>query len=262
MIICIDIGGTKTRVALSKDLKTFIYKDSFSTSQNPQETILAILDSIKKSGYVVFDKIVVGVPGIIEDGVIESSPNLPEWNNFNFCSALKEKINTDVIVINDALLGALGEAVYGAGKDYKRVGFITVSTGVGGALIVDKKIDSQGLHFEPGRIVIDIESGKTLQDYVSGAGVFKETGKKPKEITDPEFWDKKAEILALGLINIIDLWSPDILVIGGPMVLGNPRIDLQKTISYIQKCAGELSIPHIVPAEIGDETGLRGGLCL
>lgn len=80
------------------------------------------------------------------EGSILETPNLKgQWHNFNVVKALQDKINLPVHLDNDANLAGLAEAVIGEGKDYRYVQFLTISTGFGAGLVIDKKI-YQGAH--------------------------------------------------------------------------------------------------------------------
>lgn len=199
-----------------------------------------------------------------------SSPNLSDWVGRPFKTELEKYFNAPVYVENDAALGGLGEAVNGAGRGHEIVAFITVSTGVGGARIVGGKIDQKSVGFEPGHQIIDADRtmvpnsfGNLLGDYISGKGLEKRMGKKPKEIHEPGLWDGAAKMLAYGLNNACVFWSPDVVVLGGSMITGDPAISLAKTAEYLRqtlKIYGADHVPEIKMAELGDQSGLLGAL--
>ena len=141
---------------------------------------------------------------------------------------------TEIIIENDASMAGVGEAQFGAGRGFEIVAYITVSTGVGGAKIVNGKIDEHAVGFEPGKQIMDVNSGKTLEDMISGKALQEKFGKHPKEIKDQGVWDNHAWLLAIGLNNIIMEWSPNCVVLGGSMITGDPCIPLDKTENYLK----------------------------
>ena len=157
------------------------------------------------------------------DGIIKIKSDLVE--NFK---------ETEIIIENDASMAGVGEAQFGAGRGFEIVAYITVSTGVGGAKIVNGKIDEHAVGFEPGKQIMDVNSGKTLEDMISGKALQEKFGKHPKEIKDQGVWDNHAWLLAIGLNNIIMEWSPNCVVLGGSMITGDPCIPLDKTENYLK----------------------------
>ena len=172
---------------------------------------------------------------------------------------------------NDAAIAGLGEAVFGAGKGLEIIAYHTVSTGVGGAKIENGDIDHVSAGFEPGHQILDIDRTilgedivPTLENLVSGTAVELRFGTKPYDIPQSDvLWNELAEYLAQGLRNTILYWSPDVIVLGGSMIIGNPRIE----IDVIRKCTvdaldGFVPAPLITTAKLGDEAGLYGGMAL
>jgi predicted NBD/HSP70 family sugar kinase len=166
-----------------------------------------------------------------------------------------------VYIENDAAVVGLGEANWGAGRGFEIVAYVTVSTGVGGAKIVNGKIDEHAIGFEPGKQIIDVNTGKTLEQMISGKSLAERTGKLPKEITDEGVWDTEAWILAVGLNNMIVEWSPNCVVLGGSMITGEPAIPIIKTEKYLKEILKIFpEIPTLRKAELGDFGGLYGAL--
>jgi|SRR3989344_2114754 len=252
--ILFDIGGTKTRVAYSLNGESFEEPIVFETVKNYEEGIAVFIENIKKVTNGREIKNIVG-------GITKSIG----WSEEKLKEDLQKEFEAEINIENDAAMAGLGEANFGAGKGFGIVAYITVSTGVGGARIVERKIDEKSVGFEPGQQIIDIEGGegKTLEDLISGRALHQKTGKHPKEITDQRVWEEHARFLAIGLNNIIVEWSPDCVVLGGSMITGNPAIPLDKAGEYLKdilKIFPEL--PIIKKAELGDFGGLWGGLAI
>lgn len=262
MFLLLDIGGTKTRVALSKDKRTLENLKIIETPQDFEEGLLVIKNAVDE---VTQDEIikgaVVGVPGLLnpEKTMLESARNLPDWSIKPLKSRLLEFINAPLFIENDAALNGLGEAVFGAGKGFDIVGFYTISTGLGGSRIVKQSIDENGLGFEPGKQIVDFEGDKPviLEDKISGAALEKRYGKAAQEIVEPVIWDEVAKNLAVGVNNALVFWSPQIIVLGGSVM---KSIDLEKVKKYAKEFRNISNYPSIKKSALGDESGLYGAL--
>jgi len=249
--ILFDIGATKTRIAYSVDGEIFETPEVFETPKDYEHGLKFFIEKVKiiTSGREI-KKIVGGM-----------SRSIADWNVEKFKTDLEKEFQAQILIENDAAMVGLGEANWGAGRGFEIVAYITVSTGVGGARIVNGKIDERAIGFEPGNLIMDINTGKTLEKMISGKALEERTGKHPKEITDKGVWDEFAKILSYGLNNIIVEWSPNVVVLGGSMITGNPAIPLdevEKHLKEILKIFPEL--PIIKKAELGDFGGLYGGL--
>ena len=125
---------------------------------------------------------------------------------------------------------------------------------------MNKEIDEHAYGFEPGNELIDMEH--SLEDLVSGSSVEDRFGKKPYEIPQEDhLWDELAEKLAFGLHNSIVHWSPDSIVLGGSMIVGDPAIsvvDIEKHLKDISKVYPTL--PKVRKATLGAVGGLHGAL--
>ncbi len=197
-----------------------------------------------------------------------SGPNLKDWVGRPICSELETFFNAPAYVENDAALAGLGEALRGAGRGFEIVAYITVSTGIGGVRIVQGRIDAKSIGFEPGHQIIDADrtmipdaDGILWGDYISGRGLAKRTGHDPKEFKESAFWDGLAKILAYGLNNVCVFWSPDVIVLGGSMITGDPAIPVEKTREYLRSITKVYpELPVIKISELGDSCGLHGAL--
>jgi glucokinase len=232
MHIVFDIGGTNTRIAATENGTSFNEPHVFPTPAeygDGIERLVAAARDIAGNGSI--DSLTGGIAGPLDEekGMLVQAPHLPGWIGKPFRHDLAEAIGAPVVVENDAAVVGLGEAKNGAGKEFRIVAYITVSTGVGGARIVDGRIDHSAFGFEPGHQVVDADAslgGRELEDFVSGCALEKRYGKKSVEITDANIWHEAARHLAVGLVNVAVFWSPEAIVLGGPMIVGNPGIAL------------------------------------
>lgn len=271
--ILFDIGGTTTRVAVSEDLKSFDKPIRFTTPMNFKEGIEKIVEAAGK----LTDKNIRGACGAVrgmlsEDrSMIAHDLVLERWVEEPLIETLAKKLNTKVIIENDAALAGLGESHFGAGKGAEIMVYHTISTGVGGAKIEKGAIDSYHLGFEPGKQVLDIDRTilgedilPTLENLVSGAAVEERTGAKPYDIPQGDaMWDQLAEYLAHGLRNTIYYWSPDTIVLGGSMITGDPSIPIENIKKHTALILGDdMAIPDIKKASLKDDSGLYGAMAL
>lgn len=274
MYIVFDIGGTKTRVAVSENLGAFTDTLKFDTPLRYADGLRALKDGIEK---VLAGRKVTAIAGGIrgplnheKTGIVSESV-LHDWVGRSITNDLRKLFDAPVFLGNDSELVGLGEVHFGAGKGYNIVAYHTVSTGVGGARFVHGDIDVTSVGFEPGHQILDIDgtvlghhTPPTLQNLVSGTALEKRRGVKPYEISQTDHvWRELAGYLAAGLKNTIVYWSPDIIVLGGSMIVGNPRILLEDIQSKTKEAlSGLLTCPKIVDAQLKDEGGLYGALAL
>lgn len=274
MYILFDIGGTKTRLAASEDLRSYGEPIKYSTPKNFQEGIIAFE---KAAHELVGSKKIAGLAGGIrgplnheKTGII-SEEVLLDWIGRPLVPTLSKKFDAPAFLENDTAIVGLGEAHYGAGRNHRIIAYHTVSTGVGGVRIVDGHIDTSSIGFEPGHQELDIDRSilghsvkHTLGNLVSGAALEKRRGVKPYEIPqDDPVWDQLAGYLAFGLKNTIMYWSPDLIVLGGSMIIGDPRIFLNDIIRHTEEVLdGFVPCPPIADATLKDEGGLYGAMAL
>lgn len=268
-----DIGGTKTRVAISQDLKSFSEKIKFDTPPSFTEGVAAIHEAITSLTSDPIEALAGGIRGPLngERTTIIREDVLTDWVEQPIALALGKPFNAPVFLENDTATVGLGEAHFGAGKGADIVVYHTVSTGVGGVKIEHGMLDQASVGFEPGHQILDLdrsilgeETVHTLENLVSGSALEKRRGVKPYEIPqDDPVWPELASYLAKGLRNSIVYWSPDVIVLGGSMIIGDPRImlaDIQKETA--KQVAGLVPCPKIVDATLADEGGLYGAMVL
>jgi predicted NBD/HSP70 family sugar kinase len=262
MYILIDIGGTKTRVALTEHREAFLEPVVFPTPQDFEswmemliETTTTMLAGKKVHG------VVAGIPGTItNNGTIEITPNLPEWKDVKIKQRLEERFSCAVLLENDAALVGLGEALFGAGKNHPIVAYLTISTGVGGVRIVDGKIDRNMYGFEIGHSIIDAHEQRDVESLISGGALEKRFGKPSHEVHDVHLWEKINHYAGIFGANTTMYWSPSILVYGGP-VMNDLHIEI------IEKEARQFlhmykEVPLFVRATLKDFGGIYGALAL
>lgn len=265
----LDIGGTKTRLSFSLDAASLCSSQIFVTPDDFDEGLIQIASSAKiLLKEAAPSLIIAGVPGPLDQqkSVIVNPPNLPNWKGRPLKEKLKEHFNCPVFLENDTALVGLGEAVFGAGRDYEIVSYLTVSTGVNGVKIIDGKIDKNFFGFEVGHQIIDFDDSKKvgtsgigeLEDFISGREIQKRFGKKPEEIADPKVWAEVTRYISIFVYHSILYWSPEVVVLGGS-IIGKISLDLlRENLSQIMKIFSHL--PEIRKCQLGDLGGLYGAL--
>lgn len=265
-----DIGGTNSRFACSPDGEQMSEPEIINTPQNFDEAMQVYPEVIKKVCGENVIKAVGGIAGTLnkEKTGLHSAPNLIHWEGRDFTCELGEKLKCPVYIENDTAIVGLGEFSHGAGEKYDIVVYMTVSTGVNGVKISNGKIDESVFGFEIGHQIIDIDdtqienfaSKGTLEDFISGREVSRRFGGiHPKKIKDEKVWRQVAEWTGVGLYNTILHWSPQMVVMGGPMMRDIPidivNLKVKELLSDVYP-----ESPIIVKGELGDVGGLWGAL--
>lgn len=162
--IGIDLGGTSIKFGLVAPDGTIVKKDSLPSlaADGPEAVIGQIklgISNLLVDGPRIAG-IGIGAPGVInaKKGTVENPPNLPGWGKVPLGKILAKEFDKDVYVENDANAAAIGEMVFGAGKELNSFVMITLGTGVGGGIILKRKIyrGDSGAAGEIGHITIDL----------------------------------------------------------------------------------------------------------
>lgn len=167
--IGIDLGGTNVKLGVVSQQGSIINKTSLKTYSElgPDKIIEQILKGIKvlqKKTKVNITGIGIGAPGVVKHkkGIVEYPPNLPGWEKVPLGKILSRETGSNVFVENDANAAAIGEMIFGAGKDLESFIMITLGTGVGGGIIRKGKVfrgETNGAG-EIGHISIDYKGRK------------------------------------------------------------------------------------------------------
>ena len=167
--IGVDLGGTTIKLGIVTNTGRLIKKISVRTEpeNGPKKVIGNIISGINelnaKSKYKIAG-IGIGCPGVVTPGkgIVENPPNLPGWEKVNIGKIIFQEFKRPVFVDNDANAAAIGELTFGSGKKYKSFIMITLGTGVGGGIVINKKIyhGDFGAAGEIGHISIDYKGPK------------------------------------------------------------------------------------------------------
>lgn len=266
MYISVDIGGTNTRIASSFNLKDVVSFETFPSEQNldtQKAKIKQTIELVSKGENV--KAYAVGIAGIIdkENCRIRSSPNYKILDGVGVHDLLGVGKNVSLFCLNDTKMAGLGEANLGAGSLYDSVAYLALGTGVGGTIINNKKIDEKS--YEPGHQIVNFDAKitdglgltGTYEMYASGTAFFNKYKLRPHECKDPAIWAEYGNNVGVGILNLILMWSPDCIVIGGGM--SKYFDEFMPTVRDYLKNLNVIDLPPIVKAEFGQGSGIVGG---
>lgn len=266
MYLVFDIGGTHIRMAIAGNGK--IHGSPLIMHTPKKFTEAMVLFCVKTKELVRGRKISAmsgGIAGTLDNQKrkLLYSPNLVDWIDKPLYRELSKGLRVRLHIENDAALGALGEARFGAGKKKRIVAYITISTGVGGARVVDGHIDVAAFGFEPGTDILRIDRKNAVYDaesLLSGAGLQKKYGLKPEFLFREVIWHEERLHLAYLLNDVVAFWSPDIIVLGGA-ITRNEHMSLPKIKKQLgQVMVSPIVMPQIVKSSLGDSCVLWGAL--
>lgn len=219
MYLAVDVGGTKTLVAVLDESANIVEQNKFSTPKDYDEFIAELDKSVASLTTNALSSCVVGVPGLLErdKGVVLALGNLP-WQNKPIKADITKIIGgLPVIIENDARLAGLSEARL-INETYKKVLFLTVSTGIGGALIDNGQIVTALQDTEMGKMPLLFDGQmQPWEEFAGGRSIVTRLGKRADDITNPEDWRKVADGIAYGLGVLCSILQPEAVVLGGPV---------------------------------------------
>jgi glucokinase len=288
LVIGLDLGGTKIAAAIADQKGKIIRRLVVPTeAQKGKEAVIknifASIKNVAQNNLASVKAIGIGAPGPIlyKEGIIVSPPNLPGWKKVPLRKIIQDEFKIKTILENDANAAALGEARFGAGRGIKNLIYITISTGIGGGVIIDGKIfrGAVGTAGEIGHTTIDPDGPRCgcgnygcLEALASGTAIAQKAGKDATEVGKAaRQGDKEAlkiiretgEYIGIGVANLANLFNPEMVIIGGGVA--NLGEMLFKPIrETVKKRALEVpaSILKIVPAKLGSDAGVLGAVAL
>ena len=216
MYLGIDVGGTKTLIAVLDNRGVITESLKFPTPEKYRDWIKQLAQAVASLSTREFIACGVGVPGRVnrDTGIGLDMGNLP-WEDVPIRDDVKKLLHCPVIVDNDANLAGLSEAMV-LKKEYDRVLYITISTGIGTGIISNQVIDPAFADSEGGQMILE-HHGRFLQweEFASGRAIVARFGKKARDITDAATWKIIAKDIATGLIDLIAMIQPEVIVLGG-----------------------------------------------
>ena len=291
--IGIDLGGTNIKAGVvDEDYRIVGTAHCKTAMPRPAEAILSDMarmarEAVEKAGLTMDDVLSVGVgsPGTANpvSGVVEYSCNL-DFEKVPVCAELEKLLSKPVYLENDANAAAFGEALAGAAKGSKSCVCITLGTGVGGGIIIDGKIYG-GFNFagaELGHIVIMVDGEPCAcgrrgcwESYASATALVRQTRRAMEENPDSKMWEiadpvarevvkKYIQYIACGLVNVINIFQPEVLCIGGGICKEGDALlrPIEEYIKAERYSKFSLNQTRLCVATLGNDAGIIGAAFL
>jgi len=307
-ILAVDIGGTQFRIALvstsGKILKRHAVPNEFV--DNPSAGLhyikTAVTELIAGESNAGIAGMGVAIAGLVtvESGVLLTSPNLLKWYGTPIKEIFERELGLPVWVCNDANLAALGEQRYGVGKGIDDLIFITVSTGIGGGIIINGKmfLGSQGFGAEIGHMTIDNDGPRCncgnigcLEMLASGTAIARMARERMmngeastiKDVAGDNLTKITAETvfakakrgdglaisvvnaatrnLGIGIVNLVHLFNPQMIVLGGGVSQAGDMLLVPVRQVVAERIMKDIEV-NIVLAALNADSGLLGAVAM
>ena len=303
IFVAVDIGGTHIRVATYKpdNITPLAHKRTHTKANEPgtfDRLVNAIESAWPENGSV--QAIGMASPGPLDPraGVILSTPNIPEWDNFPLTEKLSKHFGVPAYLDNDANLAALGEWKFGAGREHHDLLYLTISTGIGGGVIINDRLlhGYHGLAAELGHVTVlaggpvcscgykghieALAAGPAIVRYVSDrleAGAKSElrgvesldAGKVAEAARQGDALAKSAyaragEYLGIAVASFLHTFDPSIVIFGGGVSQSGPLLfePFEESLKKNVINPRYLENLEITTVALGDDAGLLGALAL
>jgi glucokinase len=307
-VLSVDLGGTKTIVAVVLPGGKIISRKYYLTlADEGTRAVLnrlssAINRSIAQARLKNAELIGIGiaVAGILDTrkGIVTTSPNLPGWHNVQLRDVVAARSGLATYLINDASAAALGEHRFGAGRGFDNMLYLTVSTGIGGGIIVNGELYSgaDGCAGELGHMTIEANGPQChcgnfgcLEALASGWAIAKEAvtrinqgeSSSITELVDGRLENitaetvataarggdrlacdmvaKAANYLGIGLANLVNIFNPELIAIGGGLSkMGNMLLNPAREVIKERAFRLPAQSVRIVRARLGSNAGIIG----
>jgi glucokinase len=309
LALAADVGGTSIRVALVGRRGRIAERRSIPTlADEGRDAVLGrLVAALREIASLAQPGSLVGLglsmPGPTDpgSGTVYNPPNLPGWGVFSPKPLLEEKLSLKASVGHDATLAALAEHVYGAGRGYKHTIYMTVSTGIGGGLVIGGKLyeGRGGFAGELGHMTIDPDGPRCncgnvgcLEALASGTAVARiaQERLRPEDFNSmleraggdknhiarvvaedaiegnrlaKEIMREVGANLGIGIANLLNALDPELIVIGGGM---SQSLDLLMP-GIVQEVERRAMVHHrgwlpVVRSKLGDDASLLGAAAL
>ena len=308
LILGVDLGGTKILTAVANSQGKMLSRDhSITPAQKGHKAVIqSILESVHRAlgraDVAISDLIVVGVgaPGLLnpETGILFTSPNLPGWRDVPLRDIIQEKLGKKTFLINDANAAALGEFYFGAARVARNFIYITISTGIGGGIVIDGKIYSGaiGAAGEVGHMTVDddgpicncgnrgcwetlasgtalarearhrIEEGvrTSILEYADGdvekvnPQVINSAARQGDSLAK-ELIGRTGYYVGVGLANLVNIFNPELIVIGGGLSnIGDMLFEPAFKVAGERAYREAFQAVRFASAELGRNSGVLG----
>lgn len=309
-IIAVDLGGTQIRAARYAPDRSMEARVALPTeaAEGKESVISRIITAIRQvwpsEARCEVLAVALGVPGPVnfEQGIVRFAPNLPGWDNVPLRAMLHDVLGVRVFVANDADVAALGELRFGAGRGVRHMVYMTISTGVGGGIILDGHLftGGHGLGGEIGHMTIEpfglrCSCGNVgcLETLASGTAIGRRARERvaagePSALLDMvggdvaritardvsaaaqagdalaiDVFREAGTYVGVAIVDLMFLLNPSLFVLGGSVTLaGDLLFDPIQAAVDARAPQPYRETARIVRAELGDDVGLWGALAL
>lgn len=280
--LAVDLGGTQMRAAVVTPDGELLLRRAEPTPRAAAcpDALMDLVGDVLADQPV--DHVVIGVPGRVDHqrGRLEHAPNLPpHWPDALVEHSLARRLGIPVALANDADLAAVGEAYFGAGRGHADLVYLTVSTGIGAGVLLDRRLvaGSRSLT-EIGHTVLDLTAGRrgapaSFEDLASGTALGRRAelaglpadGARVVELVHDghpdasRVWHELVQVLAVGVTNLAFLFTPSAIVLGGGVGRNGDLL-----LEPIQQALDRHGPPNltepieVLVADLGDDAGLVG----
>jgi glucokinase len=285
-VLGLDIGGTKIAAGVvdaDGGVHGFVTGPSSPSSEVGVPRLFELgRRAISESGLTV-DAVGIGCGGPLDsaNGVLVAPLHLPGWRDVPIAARARDVFDVPAVLDNDATAGAAGEHRFGAGRGTRDMVYLTISTGVGGGVVIDGQLHRarSGNGGELGHVTVDWHGRRCrgcgrrgcLEAYCSGTSIAEradEAGMHGASAADvaqaaragnaiaTRLWDETCDALACGITSIVNLFEPEVVVLGGGVVRTGEQLLRPVRERVVQQVIGEP--PAIVAAAAGDAVGVVG----
>jgi predicted NBD/HSP70 family sugar kinase len=262
MYLLFDIGATNMRLGLSDGQKIIRYVMSPTPAKFSQAVHQLSQMAITLNAPQKIKKVVGGIAGPLDKTRTTITDSfLTDWIGKPIKKEISKIAGAPVELYNDCELAGLGEAVYGAGKKYNIVAYLTFSTGFNGARIVNKTLDASSYGYELDQQIVQVGNKlTTIEPHVSARHLEKKYKTQITQ-TNPKIWYEYEQWMIAAINNTAVYWSPDVIVLGGGASL-NPRVKTEPIKKFVHNNLTTKTPPAIVKGKIKDINGLYGAFAL
>jgi glucokinase len=290
-VLGLDIGGTKIAAGVvdaDGAVRGFVSAPT-EAQRGPEDGIARLFDlgrrAVDEAG-VAWDEIAavgIGCGGPLDskNGILIAPLHLTGWTDIPLAQLASETLGRPAVLDNDAVAACAGEHRYGAGRGTSDMVYLTISTGVGGGVVIDGQLHRarSGNGGELGHVTVDWHGRRCrgcgrrgcLEAYSSGTSIAErahEAGMHGASAADvaqaalagnaiaAKLWDETCEALACGIVSIANLFEPEVVVLGGGVMRTGEQL-----LSPVRELVAEQVIGgpvRVVAAENGDAVGVVG----
>jgi glucokinase len=312
LVAGVDLGGTNVRTCIARADGAILARARTPTPADDGpavvvERIVAGVRELAQTAGVAVRQLAgvgVGAPGPLDmrSGIVFSPPNLAGWHDVPLAALLRDALGVPVHIGNDANLAAVGERAFGAGRGIDNLVYMTVSTGIGGGVIVAGKlfVGSSGTAAEIGHMTVDLHGPRCkcgnigcLEAIAAGPAIARSGREAARGAPESRLlalaggtadrvttslvvqaaregdavaqavFERAAEAIGVGCVNLVNLFNPRRIIIGGGVSQAGELL-----FAPVRRVVAERALPSprdactIVGAGLGDDCGLYGAVAL